>query len=39
VAGLLKLRRTSQFATPALDDVEADAAWAKEIVAATGARS
>ena len=39
VAGLLKLRRTSQFATPVVDEVEADAAWAREIVAATGARS
>lgn len=47
VSGILRLRgRTAQFTTPqplvddavATGDIEADAAWAKEILAATGAR-
>ena len=46
VSGLLRLRRTSQMAAVAVDaddaepdrDVRADDLWAKEILAATGAR-
>ena len=41
VTGILRLRRTSQFAVPAevaSGDVAADELWAKEILAATGAR-